>query len=82
MELKRTLTVELDRVRIITKKSRKHLLFCGLCKQENGFVGVSEALELADIFGSERRKHFHFHQPIGEEIFVCLNSVFESSNPN
>lgn len=82
MKRKTILTIELERVRIITKKTDRRVLFCKVCGTTSEFVSTAEAVELARFVGIESPEIFHFYQTIENKIFVCLNSIFVNSNPD
>lgn len=81
MLLKRTVTIEVDRVKITTAFNHKHSLWCGLCQAETEFVNQTEAVELAKIMQAQGliidRENLHFYQSSENGIFVCLNSILK-----
>ena len=80
MKQKTILTIELEHVRIITKKSARREFLCEICGTTNEFVGTTEAMKLAKLIGINSPEIFHFHQTTENKIFVCLNSIFENLN--
>ena len=86
MKMKRTITIEFDRVKVTTAHDHKHLSWCELCRAETEFLNSTEAAEVSramrmqglDVF----RENLHFYQPDEEQILVCLNSILNGDRPN
>ena len=85
MKTKRTLTIEIDRVRITTSHVHKHAAWCELCRSESEFVEHSEAAEIAKMIRAQglamNKEDLHFYQPTGEQMLVCLNSIVKETIP-
>lgn len=82
--MKRTITIELERVKIVSRRNRGRLLFCEFCQTETEFVSRAEAAEIANLLGANdltENKNLHFYQPEEEQIFICLNSILSGNNP-
>ena len=85
MKTKRTLTIEIDRVKITTSHVHKHTAWCELCRAESEFVEHGEAVEVAKLIQTQglpiNKEDLHFYQPTGEQMLVCLNSIVSGNNP-
>jgi hypothetical protein len=85
MKQKRTFTIEIDRVKITTRRSHSHLAWCGLCRAEGEFVDRTEAAHLAKIIHAQGlaidEDDLHFYQPAGEQVLICLNSLLGRNSP-
>lgn len=86
-KMKRTITIEFDRVKITTTHRHKNLLWCGLCRTQAEFLSSADAADVAKLIkaqgGEVRRENLHFYQPDArEQALVCLNSIINGNNPN
>ena len=85
MRLKRTVTIEIDRVKITTTHNHKTSLWCEFCQAETEFVNQAEAVELAKIMQTQglivKRENLHFYQS-KDYVFVCLNSIIHDEINN
>ncbi len=86
MRLKRTVTIEIDRVKITTTHQHKSSLWCEFCHAETEFVNQAEAVELAKVMQTQgliiNRDHLHFYQSNKDDILVCLNSIVQDERDN
>jgi hypothetical protein len=86
MLLKRTVTIEFDRVKITTTHNHKASLWCELCQTETEFVSQTEAVELAKLMQTQgliiRRENLHFYQSNENGVLVCLNSIVQDEINN
>ena len=84
MRLKRTLTIEIDRVKITTTHHHKSSLWCEFCQAETEFVNQTEAVELAKLMQTQglivKRENLHFYQSKEDDVFVCLNSIVHNES--
>ena len=85
MKLKRTITIEFDRVKITTTHCAKNFFRCDLCGADAEFFSRAEAAELVKVLQMQglkiNRANLHFYQSDEEEILVCLNSIINGNNP-
>jgi hypothetical protein len=79
MMQKTVLTIELERVRVITNNPGRRVLFCEACQATSQFVDTEEAVKLVKLFEINTPETFHFYQTAEKKLFVCLNSIFEKS---
>ena len=76
----REIIIEFERVQVVRKRARTHLLFCAACRAEADFVALGEA---SSLFNTETETLFqfiktntsHYETASGGEIFVCLPSL-------
>lgn len=76
----REIIIEFERIRIIRKRARTSLEFCGQCRTEADFISFDEA---ATLFNTDPELLFQFinntgshYQTKGDgEIFICLKSL-------
>ena len=86
MRLKRTVTIEIDRVKITTTHHHKLSLWCEFCQAETEFVNQTEAVELAKVMQTQgliiNRDQLHFYQSNKDNVLVCLNSIIQDERNN
>lgn len=86
MRLKRTVTIEFDRVKITTTHNHKSSLWCEICQAEAEFVNQTDAVELAKIMQMQgliiRRENLHFYQSNKDGVLICLNSIVQGEINN
>lgn len=84
MKVKRTLTIEIDRVRITTNFNHNKHLWCDICQKETEFITGDEAVELVKAIQmqglSVKKECLHFFGANEAAVMVCLNSIIDSSN--
>ena len=76
----REIVIEFERVQVIRKRARTHLLFCADCRGEADFVAIDEASSLFNtetetLFQFIKNNTSHYELASGGEIFVCLPSL-------
>lgn len=85
MKLKRTITIEFERVKITTTHCAKNIFRCDLCKAETEFFSHMEAVELVKVMRMQGLEvsgaNLHFYQTDTEQTLVCLNSILNGNNP-
>ncbi len=87
MQKQREIVIEFERVQIIRKRAKTHLIACRECRNEVDFLSLREA---AKLFGTETEQLFqfikinkcHFEIEAGGEIFVCLVSLLTRMKAN
>lgn len=86
MWLKRTVTIEFDRVKITTTHNHKTNLWCEICQMQTEFLDRAEAVELTRIMQSQgviiNRENLHFYQSDQDAVLICLNSILKDENNN
>lgn len=84
VKIKRTITVEFDRLKITTAPNQVHLLWCELCRTETKFIKTTEAIELVQVLQKQgleiNQQNLHFFQPDETQILVCLHSIINGNN--
>lgn len=82
--MKRTITIEFDRVKITTTHNHKNLLWCEICQAETEFLNRAEAADLARVLQKQgltvKEENLHLYQPTEGQILVCLNSILNGNN--
>ena len=79
IQKQRELIIEFERVQLVRKKAKTHLIFCRSCGREVDFVSLREA---SSLFGTPaenllqfiRINNSHFETGANGEIYVCLIS--------
>ncbi len=79
IQKQRELIIEFERVQLVRKKAKTHLIFCRDCGREVDFISLREA---SSLFTTQAEKllqfvkinHTHFESGAGGEIFICLIS--------
>ena len=77
---KRTITVEIDRVILISKRKSSPLSWCAACAAEARMVSVDEAATVAHvssrmIYRWVEDDQLHFTETPEGRLFICLNSL-------
>lgn len=80
MQKHREIVIEFERVQLIRKRAKTHLIDCRECRREVDFVTLREA---ATLFGTSVEQLFefikinncHYEIDAGGEIFICLVSL-------
>lgn len=79
IQKQRELIIEFERVQLVRKKARTHLIFCRSCGREVDFVSLREA---SSLFGTQTENllqfikinNCHFETGANGEIYICLIS--------
>jgi hypothetical protein len=79
IQKKREIVIEFERVQLVRKKARTHLIFCRGCRREVDFLSLPEAAALFaaqpdNLLQFVRLNHAHFETGADGEIFLCLAS--------
>lgn len=84
MKVKRTLTIEIDRVKITTNFNHNKHLWCEICQKEAEFITKDEAVELVKAIQTQgltvRKETLHFLGTDEANVMFCLNSIISGSN--
>jgi hypothetical protein len=80
MQKPREIVIEFERVQIIRKRAKTHLINCRMCRHEVDFVSLREAATLfgtnvEQLFQFIKINHSHYEINAGGEIFICLISL-------
>ncbi|MCD9186406.1 MAG: hypothetical protein LUM44_08230 [Pyrinomonadaceae bacterium] len=83
MKVKRTLTIEIDRVRITTNFNHNKHLWCESCQAEAEFITKNEAVGLISAIRDQgvqiRKEGLHFFGNEEADTMFCLNSIIAGS---
>ncbi len=79
IQQKREIVIEFERVQLVRKKARTHIIFCRQCGREVDFISLREAVALfatqADsLLQFVRASGSHFESGADGEIYICLLS--------
>ncbi len=79
VQKQRELIIEFERVQVVRKKVKTHLLLCRDCGREVDFIGLREASSLfttptENLLQFIKINHSHFETGADGEIYVCLIS--------
>lgn len=79
IQKKREIIIEFERVQLVRKKARTHVIFCRDCGREVDFVALSEAASLfttqaENLLQFVRITGSHFETNADGEIYICLVS--------
>lgn len=84
MRLKRTVTIEFERIKITTTHNHKTSLWCEFCQTETAFINQTEAVELTKAMQAQgltiKRENLHFYQSNEGDVLVCLNSIVQGES--
>jgi hypothetical protein len=78
--MKREITIEVERVRVIYNRRNRCLKWCAFCQSEVSILTFEEALEIAGI-NPETLSRFisqggiHLYQTRDDKSLICLNSL-------
>jgi hypothetical protein len=88
IQKQRELIIEFERVRLVRKKAKTHLIFCRNCGREADFVSLREASSLFATpaenllkFIKINQSHFETSAADGE-IYICLISFLTCMKKN
>lgn len=76
----REIVIEYERVQIIRKRAKTHLVYCEKCRTDADFVSLLEAATLFNTAGEQllefiKRTGSHYQTENGSGVFICLNSL-------
>ncbi|CAN5335575.1 hypothetical protein BH10ACI1_BH10ACI1_16180 [soil metagenome] len=76
----REIVIEFERIQLIRKRAKTHLINCRKCRRETDFVSLREAATLfganiEQLFQFIKANHSHYEIDAGGEIFICLVSL-------
>lgn len=80
MQKQREIVIEFERVQLIRRKTKTHLINCRMCRNETDFITLREAASLfgtsiEQIFQFVKATNSHYEIDAGGEIFICLVSL-------
>jgi hypothetical protein len=82
--MKRTITIEVDRMKVTTTRDQSGLKWCERCGSESEFINQAEAAHflrfVAALGVTVREEDIHTDQVNGQAI-ICLNSILNGNNP-
>jgi hypothetical protein len=87
IQKQRELIIEFERVQLVRKKAKTHLIFCRNCGREVDFVSLREASSLfatpaENLLKFIKINQSHFETGAGGEIYVCLISFLTAMKKN
>lgn len=76
----REIVVEFERVQVVRRRARAHVLFCRACASDVDFIGLMDAATLFStpsetLFEFIRINKTHFVTSPESEILICLTSL-------
>ncbi len=79
IQKKREIVLEFERVQLVRKKARTHIIFCRNCGREVDFIALREAAALfttpaENLLKFVRVSNSHFETLRDGEIYICLVS--------
>lgn len=79
IQKKREIVIEFERVQLVRKKARTHIIFCRNCGREVDFIAIREAAALfmtpaETLLKFIRVSNSHFETAADGEIYICLVS--------
>lgn len=80
MQKQREIVIEFERVQLIRKRAKTHLINCRMCRRETDFIPMRE---VATLFSTNVEQLFefikttcsHYEIDANGEIFICLISL-------
>jgi hypothetical protein len=85
MKHQRTITIELDRIKITSSNISKRTVWCEFCRAETEFLDQNGAIEIARAMHTQglniNKNTLHINQDDKSETLICLNSIVTGSSP-
>ncbi len=83
IQKQRELIIEFERVQLVRKKAKTHLIFCRNCGREVDFISLREASSLfstpaENLLQFIQINHSHFENGANGEIYICLVSFLSA----
>ena len=83
--MKREITIEVERVRVIYNRRNRCLKWCAFCQSEVSILTLDEAMQIAGInlemlFHSVAQGRIHLYQTREDKSAICLNSLLNIEN--
>lgn len=83
IQKQRELIIEFERVQLVRKKAKTHLVFCRNCGREVDFISLREASSLfstpaENLLHFVKINHSHFETGANGEIYICLVSFLSA----
>jgi hypothetical protein len=80
---KREIVIEIERIRLIRKRAKTEIVFCGKCGKNADFVSLIDA---SALFMTDTRRIFqfltdnacHFYEETNGDIYICLIELLET----
>ena len=87
IQKQRELIIEFERVQLVRKKAKTHLIFCRNCGREVDFVSLREAVSLfatpaENLLKFIKINQSHFETGANGEIHICLISFLACMKKN
>jgi hypothetical protein len=87
IQKKREIVIEFERVQLVRKKARTHIIFCRSCGREVDFIPLCEAASLfttqaEHLLQFVRISNSHFETAADGEIYICLVSFLLAMRAN
>jgi hypothetical protein len=87
IQKQRELIIEFERVQLVRKKAKTHLIFCRNCGREVDFVSLREASSLfatpaENLLRFIKINRSHFESGADGEIYICLISFLAAMKKN
>jgi hypothetical protein len=79
IQRQRELIIEFERVQLVRKKAKTHLIFCKSCGRDADFVSLREAstlfgTQIENLFRFIKINNSHYETNTDGEIYICLVS--------
>jgi hypothetical protein len=85
MKMKRTITIEMDRMKVTTSHDQTRLRYCAKCGTESEFITPAEATHflcfIAALGIAVREENIHTEQLSNGHVLICLNSILNGNHP-
>jgi len=82
--MKRTITIEVDRMKVTTTHDQSGLRWCGKCGAESEFINQAEATHflrfIAALGVTVREEDIHTNQLNNGHVLICLNSILNGES--
>jgi hypothetical protein len=80
---KREIVIEIEQIRLIRKRARTQIVFCGKCGKGSDFVSLNDAAELfmtdaQRIFNFITHNACQFYEEKNGDVYICLVEILET----
>ncbi len=80
IQKQREIVIEFERVQLIRKRAKTHLINCHKCRRETDFIPLHEAgtlfnTNVEQLFQFIKINNSHYEIEASGEIFICLVSL-------
>lgn len=81
-QLRREVVIEIEKIQVIRKRAKTHLLICSDCGESADFLALEKAAELfeidkVDLVGFIEHNDCHYQTANTETVYLCVTSLLD-----